>query len=789
VGGDAVQLDLRFAGELEKDEFEELREVLRNAGAERVHRPLLADPTPGYRGGEGKIADMVATLEPTVGVVDQVLTALRNWLRVRPQRTIELTIGQDVIKINGLSSAEEDRLTDAFVHRVAERVRIMTEFIVRLEKDNSGQLGRYVYEFRSSDGRGLQEHTAETAPVLVRDLCRRIDATIKEALGSAPVNADPVGDLARLGHSLYNALFLPRTGELPDLARRLNHMTGPLLLRSNESDIPWELLHDGTDFLGLAHDMGRRKRQGGWDVGGRGIDRLNRALIVGDPNDNLPAAREEAVDLEAWLRRHNVDCTLLLGEDAKLLEVHQKLESGDYDLLHYCGHVAAPHGTRLIGLRLYDDKLLDSRVLQSLANGTPPVVFINGCESASRAADLCSSFMAMGSEVAVGSMYVVESEAARLFSRHFYTNLMSGVAAGAAVRAARRRLDRSSVAWTAFVLYGDPSTRVSSGDVPTRPTDVSGPPLAPAYRFDGAASELIARVARHAAPRGIVMSMDLLAALLSTEEVAGRLDRNRLVIVAELVQSMLDIGPPTPVPPDTEIEFSDTVETTLAQAEQIAHDSGRDEITVADLTAAFAAVGGGSSAQLLELLGITMEEIVGNGPKAESPNGKIVGSIGVEPESDAANDVSGLFDDSNGVLRTDMLDPAMVAAIQVAALVASAQRTVISSGLLLYGFGIANNEFFGGRMRAQGKAGIAALAQLSRSNDITASCFSPRTRRVLERAAARANTEQIRDAAVLREILRDEHSSAWRLLIRLGVDPHLLLRGVDESGTGGGSPG
>jgi hypothetical protein len=119
VDGDAVRLDLRFAGELEDQEFLELREALRNAGAERVHRPQLADPTPGYRGADGEIADMVATLEPTVGVLGQVLTALRNWLGVRPQRTIELAIGQDVITINGLSSAAEDRSIDAFVWRVA----------------------------------------------------------------------------------------------------------------------------------------------------------------------------------------------------------------------------------------------------------------------------------------------------------------------------------------------------------------------------------------------------------------------------------------------------------------------------------------------------------------------------------------------------------------------------------------------------------------------------------------------------------------------------------------------
>lgn len=118
--GDTVRLDLRFAGDLANDEFQQLCEILRSAGAARVHRPLLADPTPGYRGADGQIADVVATLEPTVSMVGRVLAALQDWLGVRPQSVMELTIGQNLVKINGLSSAYEDRLVDAFVRRVVE---------------------------------------------------------------------------------------------------------------------------------------------------------------------------------------------------------------------------------------------------------------------------------------------------------------------------------------------------------------------------------------------------------------------------------------------------------------------------------------------------------------------------------------------------------------------------------------------------------------------------------------------------------------------------------------------
>lgn len=104
----------------EDDELDELSAILRNSGAADVQRPLLPDPRPGYRGTENKIADVVATVEPMVGVVGRIMHALRNWLAARPRRTIELTIGEATIRINGFSSVSEDRLVEAFLNSVTE---------------------------------------------------------------------------------------------------------------------------------------------------------------------------------------------------------------------------------------------------------------------------------------------------------------------------------------------------------------------------------------------------------------------------------------------------------------------------------------------------------------------------------------------------------------------------------------------------------------------------------------------------------------------------------------------
>jgi hypothetical protein len=100
------------------DELAELTEILRNAGADDAKRPLLPDSRPGYRGAEDTIADVVATLEPTVSLIGRVVNALRTWLGARPQRVIEIKLGEDSIKINGFSTDTEDRLVEAFVQRV-----------------------------------------------------------------------------------------------------------------------------------------------------------------------------------------------------------------------------------------------------------------------------------------------------------------------------------------------------------------------------------------------------------------------------------------------------------------------------------------------------------------------------------------------------------------------------------------------------------------------------------------------------------------------------------------------
>jgi CHAT domain-containing protein len=661
----------------------------------------------------------------------------------------------------------------------------MAELVVRMEGAPGGLAMTCQYEFRSSNVEGtgplVQEYVVDPSPDLVKRLCDQIDRIVNDALGPAPTGTDPAVELARTGKLLYHTLFPSSDGSIPELVQRLRQADGPLLIRTNESSIPWELLHDGADFLALAHDVGRRTFVTRRVVTGRTIDVIGRALIVGDPLGDLASARQEAEWIKSWLHERGVDCTLLLGEQATLLRVIDELSAGDYDLLHYCGHVVVPFGTKYVGLRLHGDELLDRRALEPLAQfGAPPIVFVNGCASADNLANLCVSFMVMGAKVVVGNRYAVQEEPARQFAEGFYTDLISGATAGAAIRSARGALRESSaIDWAGFVLYGDPAMRITVGEPvpPVKPPSSSG-----TYRMDDVAAGVIDRMVRQAAPVGFATSLDLLIELLSTEEMRDRVSAavgsERLAVAVDLLRTFRESVPSTAVPADDDdVELSDTVSSVLVRAERGAQEAGRDLITLDDLVAAFVAVGGGSSGKILDLFGISLSDLAGTGTRATATATTPVRLPqttvnGIRPTEVVADEE--LFDET-GRLRIERLHPDVAAAVRVAALLASAQRTVISTSMLLYGFAVTGGEVFRDALRGQGSTGVAALDQLFPMRRTNQNRFSSRTRRALQRSSTGQADGQVDVAAVLREILSEPTSSARELLVTLRVDPDRLL--------------
>ena len=283
-----------------------------------------------------------------------------------------------------------------------------------------------------------------------------------------------LSSLEDFGQLMYG-LFLP-----PLIQNALRDLDTSLIISTNDSRIPWELLHDGQSFLGLRTAVTRRLMVTRWVAGQDAPlpDKPN-VLIVANPLCDLPDADSEADELMALLDQRGVAYDLLRGRRATYIGVQQALVSGRYEIIHYTGHAFfdADHPERS-GLHLADDRNLPASQIEGILRGKP-LVFLNACSSARQmdaagawevgytgpqTEGLASAFVAGGAAGFLGAQWPIFDAGSRRFSTLFYQALLDGASAGDALQAARNtvRHDRPHDAtWASFVFYGDPRLRMA----------------------------------------------------------------------------------------------------------------------------------------------------------------------------------------------------------------------------------------------------------------------------------------------------------------------------------------
>lgn len=278
--------------------------------------------------------------------------------------------------------------------------------------------------------------------------------------------------------------------------------------------VPWEMMPspEADEPLGVATRIARQLRTPlaprPDDPGGR---RTFKILIVGDPDNSLPDARDEARALDKLLRevlgRSAVETLIGAPEDGTMAGpvkgyppatysvVFKGLQRGDYDIVHYCGHgLFDPNVPELSGWRFKHNTLTGA----DLEGGErPPILVVaNACETArfgqSPQGDvpendggandppkakarpwrdprllvsLADEFFSRGVSHYIGTAWDVPSGPAREFASEFYTRLAAGKRMGEAVKEARRKLwskassygNEYGMAWAAYQHYGDPT--------------------------------------------------------------------------------------------------------------------------------------------------------------------------------------------------------------------------------------------------------------------------------------------------------------------------------------------
>ncbi len=318
--------------------------------------------------------------------------------------------------------------------------------------------------------------TSRTCPFhsgLVADRSREVLALLARANAGQDGLLD---ELVAAGQAIYVDLLPSFLKEKLQEARGPNlvlHLDKPL------TGIPWELLHDGDEFLGRRFRMGRlvtmdAERSPPMQ---RRMEPPLSALIVADPSGDLPAAQQEAAEVERILEDSPAigPVTTLTGR-VTLRTLRDELPK--HDILHYAGHADFDAATGEAQLRMADGPLT-TKLIDQVAGRVdfPGLVFLNACSSAedTRAtstsrnamagpAGVASSLLLAGVRHVVGTLWEVRDEVARSFAKSFHHGLGASETIGASMERARNALagkyGEDRLLWADHLLYGDPTWRI-----------------------------------------------------------------------------------------------------------------------------------------------------------------------------------------------------------------------------------------------------------------------------------------------------------------------------------------
>jgi len=304
------------------------------------------------------------------------------------------------------------------------------------------------------------------------------------------------GAFAQFGRILYRTV-------LPDPVQELlHHHQGPIVFATEELSLPWELLHDGNEYLCLTRPFARQPetyQMAGLLFGGieraRADSPVQRILILADTTGDLPEAADEAVAIQSLYEEHGAVCDTLVGPgECTYLNILGKLTETSYQVIHFSGHARYLLRSDTSGIPLANNQLLMAEDICRNLLGEP-IVFLNACHSyaihdsgasappTERAGPrnvrtLVQAF-AHGNRsgrgrAVIGSMWWVDDNVARGIAEKFYAELLNGNTLGESLRLARSQIAgqvSDPALWSSYVLFGDPVTSLVHPPTPKSSRD------------------------------------------------------------------------------------------------------------------------------------------------------------------------------------------------------------------------------------------------------------------------------------------------------------------------------
>lgn len=292
--------------------------------------------------------------------------------------------------------------------------------------------------------------------------------------------------LVELGCDLFEVLFPGDVRRLYDVARAEQVNRRINLIFTSQiawlADLPWEFVYDPARRTFLATSEINFTRNVVTEIPGDRLparsDALRILVVVAQPLGLAHLSADEEREIITSGFRRLIEAGLASVEvllDATPGLLHQALETGEYDVLHFIGH-GEYDANADIGYLVFEDEeggiqKVDARILQQIiCRRNIRLVFLNACESGEGGhADfnrgVAPALVQAGVPAVIGNQYSVLDVSATAFARHLYHALAQGRTIGDAVREARVAVNYlipgEAIDWAVPVLFArDPTEQI-----------------------------------------------------------------------------------------------------------------------------------------------------------------------------------------------------------------------------------------------------------------------------------------------------------------------------------------
>lgn len=297
--------------------------------------------------------------------------------------------------------------------------------------------------------------------VSVTEIIQESNITIKDIPGDT--NLEKV---EAVGKKIYQSLFPDQIKEY----LKENPIDTIVFLSTNFS-IPFELMHDGKDFLAKKYDIYRSpilEDTSEIIVSDKAKDQPGHIAIVTNPTNNLPAAERETTQITDFFKAEkelDLQIDLFARDGATYRALSKIFATPRLDIFHYSGHSGVSKDD--VYFHLPDDPYS----VTDLYLQYPALFFLNMCESdiavsqrvafeGAKILNFPMALMKRGAKACLATLWPILDASAAQFAVGFYKQMLNGEPFGAAIRKAKVDLVKSSdpndITWLSFVLYGRP---------------------------------------------------------------------------------------------------------------------------------------------------------------------------------------------------------------------------------------------------------------------------------------------------------------------------------------------